>query len=123
MNNPHRVNITASASACAKTSTSASTRTMGHKFIPAYEYHAEHNKNSSNTDTGTDACNVHQSFVVACLEKALSGGGDCNHAFSEWNACLAKDCGFTTTSSTMSTPRTPDIGAGAGAGAGMGARV
>lgn len=42
-----------------------------------------------------DACNSHQSFVEACMEKANRSGGNCNNAFASWNACLAKDCGYT----------------------------
>ena len=42
-----------------------------------------------------DACNRHQSFVEACMEKANRSGGNCNDAFASWNACLAQDCGYT----------------------------
>ena len=66
-------------------STSSEIHAVEKKFVPQYFAQTENQ----------DACNSHQAYVVACMEKANRDGTNCNHAFTKWNACLAKDCGYT----------------------------
>lgn len=61
----------------------SSNRSMDEKFVP--QLLGEQNLN---------VCDAHQALVVACMAKADKSGGNCNDAFSKWNTCIAKDCGF-----------------------------
>lgn len=39
-------------------------------------------------------CEKHQALIVQCMERVNTSGGNCNHVFTQWNQCLAKDFGF-----------------------------
>jgi hypothetical protein len=53
------------------------------KFVPQYH-----------DDDNATVCDAYQSLVVTCLEKSNRSGGSCNAAFSKWNQCLARECGY-----------------------------
>ena len=62
----------------------ASIRTAKQKFVPEHD-----------VENGNKVCNLQEKLVVECMKKAGKAGGNCNSAFSAWNQCLARDCGYT----------------------------
>mmetsp|Transcript_2413 Transcript_2413/g.4482 ORF Transcript_2413/g.4482 Transcript_2413/m.4482 type:complete len:137 (+) Transcript_2413:1330-1740(+) len=66
-----------------------------------------------NSSSTKNVCDLQQSIIISCLEKATSttsssftssaarnssssnvGGGGCNDAFAQWNDCIAKGYGY-----------------------------